>query len=206
VILAIVSYYAFFRSGALPTPPVTSDEISSEPAAPPDKTIGPAGKDELSAAWKEDAHERDKQVSGGDRKRTEVGHDNLAKAPPAAMHREQKPAEAVQRQQAVELSQERGHTQQSAQGVSMSRLKKGVKEDAAEGSVKFQEAPANAPTVNFAPGQKAFAPQAQTRSVQAAPYAVTVETFKAALDSVHIKDSLRADSLRKAKLDSLKKK
>jgi hypothetical protein len=194
VLLAIVSYYAFFRSGALPTPPITSDEISSEPAAPLDKPTGPSGKDEVPVAGKVDEHERGKQASGGDQKRKE------------AVYREQKPAEPVQRQQAVELSQERGLTQQSAQGVSMSRLKKGNKEVAAEESVRLQEAPATAPTVNAAPGQKAFAPQAQAKSVQAAPYAVTVETFRAALDSVHIKDSLRADSLRKAKLDSLKRK
>jgi len=209
LILAVVSYYAFFRSGALPTPPITPDEIGSEPAAPPapvNKPAGPAGKDELSAALKEDDREGDKQSSAGVRKSKEEVGSAPTRAPRAAVEHGQNAKAPAQSQQSVELKQKMERTQQSAEGVSTSGLKKESQEDAAEESVGLQTAPAAAPSVSTAPGQKSFAPQMQRNSVQASPYSVTTEIFKSALDSVHIKDSLRADSLRRARLDSLKKK
>jgi hypothetical protein len=191
VVLAIVSYYAFFRSGAIPPPPVASDEISS--ASP--KPTAPNGKDELAGARKDD--ERQKKLS--------APRDEPARAPQI------KSAEPAHAQASAEQSQERGRTQESAEGVSKSRVYKEEKQEALRESANLPEAPANAAPANaapanVAPGQKTSAPQGQVQSMKASPYPVTAESYLATRDSLHIKDSLRADSLRKAKLDSLKKK
>jgi hypothetical protein len=183
VVLAIVSYYAFFRSGAVPPPPAASDEISS--ASP--KPTAPKGKDEPAGARKED--EREKKLS--------APRDEPARS---------KDAEPEHAQPPVEQSQERGRTQESAEGVSKSRVYKEEKQESVRESANLPEAPANAAPANVAPGQKTFAPQRQVQSMKASPYPVTAESYLAPRDSLHIKDSLRADSLRKAKLDSLKKK
>ena len=108
--------------------------------------------------------------------------------------------------------QKEASTQESAEGVSESRVKKSTEPVAAQSAASLPESARHevAKRAYALPGQKAFtamaAPQAIAQDIKITGETSVPASFRFNADSVHIRDSIRADSLRKARiLDSLER-
>ncbi len=209
VILGGVSYYAFFRSGSMPAEQHRDlSELRQEPAKVTDQLDADNAKqkplDKASAIvegkGERDMQSKQKKDASADKNEEAISHPASSSAP--------KPAETGKDLTRAESDAKSGMTQERAQGVDESRLKKPSDEAAAQKMILTPQGAnaAAAPQMEAVPGQKEDSPISaglRKTSAMRSPQQSS-ESYLFKIDSVRIRDSIRADSLRRARADSMK--
>ena len=208
VILGVVVYTAFFRSGSLPTQEMISGERQESPVnkpiangQPPSAVSPSSAIPSTSQAQKDDGMK-------------ESGEIQRAKAPLSSGTPQSQSVQPGRQDGMNELKKaqadggrQAGNAQQQAEGVSAVRMQN-AEESAAQAvqlSTKEKTDSAVRSIQNLSPGQT-YTPHATMESRKVEPYLYrTVSAQEMYYDSLRRLDSLRADSIKRARLDSLMK-